>query len=1049
MLRPVGVMALVVAFGMAAFAGYEADLEAAVRLAKGGKQAEALAAYLKLADGATNDLGRADALRQAALLAGQLKQPDRALDDKAVEAFRRVKYSAVMSAQKYRASLEIADISLRRQQPEQALKLLDTIPLDKVWGDMPLLVLRSRAEVLLALGRKPEALEAYRAALKLEGLPPAARSALEKAAEGLTLDDWSQLMLAARNKTDYQVVLPDAYAAPEIGHWLTNAALLVQTAFKTNGFDMAVVSESRRDPEKPGIFLGDTAFARNHGVKVGGLAGWSYVHKVAGSNVILAGLDAPWRATPPPNGWRGVEGHPRLGTVKAVTAFLREYAGTRFLYPTATGIEYLPVSWIAVPAGLDRTNTPMVQFNFGGYTRRDVYSIANNYFFPVDGEIGVHTWDRAIPAATFRETNPEYFALINNQRCCLVKSYTGRWTEQYCIGNPQVRELIYRDLLAKADRGYRMVGLGQPDGFQPCQCEECGKLYGTGDDWGEKIWILHRDLAERLLKDRPDRKLVIISYGQTWGPPKTFKTFPKNVMIMWCRMTPELLEKWSAVGVPGGTIGYLYIWGTYNLLGYTAQRSPVEIAALVRKFQALGLTGLHLDGSDTAFGMEGPNYYLFGRLFDDPATLQTGDVLEEFYEGAFREAATSMRRFYDTLYHAIQFASDMPYTYDDAYGRKRSFLRGDDHKMKLMAFLYSPEVLAELETHLSQAEKKAISPKVKARLALVRLEFDYARHIATVAHLHNAYRVAPDSSSYALLLDAVDHWHGFLARMYVRNRDGSGDGWMPGMRRSVLPDWPDFQPFLGHSRHAVALTRFYADTPLNWDTAALRKNAMAAAPAAGAGDAFLSRQADAEDRGAFGAPAGVAPAESPVRKLREELYRASFRIPATWTNLTALLPDSAWGPWMFREDPADKGQSEGWYRPDWNMAGWSAVQVPAFWAESEAGDYLGYGWYRTTFTIPAEWKDKSVRLLFGSVDEQAWVYVNGRLVREHTIASEHASIDSLWDTPFGADVPADLIRYGAANVLAVRVQNVQGNGGIWRPVFISAIDSRSPAIGGR
>ena len=104
-------------------------------------------------------------------------------------------------------------------------------------------------------------------------------------------------------------------------------------------------------------------------------------------------------------------------------------------------------------------------------------------------------------------------------------------------------------------------------------------------------------------------------------------------------------------------------------------------------------------------------------------------------------------------------------------------------------------------------------------------------------------------------------------------------------------------------------------------------------------------------------------------------------------------------------------------------------------APTEVGNYQGYGWYRTTFKAPAEWKGKTVRLLFGAVDEQAWVYVNGRLVREHTEKSEGKSYNELWEAPFIAEVPSDQLELGKPNVLAVRVHNSKANGGIWRPVL--------------
>jgi len=135
-------------------------------------------------------------------------------------------------------------------------------------------------------------------------------------------------------------------------------------------------------------------------------------------------------------------------------------------------------------------------------------------------------------------------------------------------------------------------------------------------------------------------------------------------------------------------------------------------------------------------------------------------------------------------------------------------------------------VLAELEMHLSQAERLAKSPKVKARLALVRLEFDYLRYIAPVAHLWDAYRVSPGSGTHGPLLDAVDAWNGFLATLYPLSKEtGVPTG---EMRRGPIPQWPEHQPFLNHPHWTVGLVRnelgrAYEDTPLNWDTASRRK----------------------------------------------------------------------------------------------------------------------------------------------------------------------------------------------------------------------------------
>lgn len=629
----------------------------------------------------------------------------------------------------------------------------------------------------------------------------------------------ADLVLAANGKSDYQIVVPDASPSPEIGQWLEQTARLIQDAFQANGCKLSIAPEGKRDPAKPGIYLGDTALARAHGVTVQAFPDWRYVHKVAGRDVILAGRDQPCpipqAAKRKPIAWSGL---PRLGTLKAATDFLRQYAGTRFLYPGETGIEFLPTPVIAVPAELNVLQVPPVQFNFMYWGQNGFYEMANNFFPSVDTNIGGHTWPEAIPADTYRETHPEYFALLAGKRCCTSKDYRGKWTEQYCISNPEVRALIYQELLDKLQRGYETVGLGQPDGFQPCQCDSCKALYGTGDDWGEKIWILHRDLAARLQQERPGKKVIIISYGQTWSPPKSFHEFPDNVIVLLCRMTPEILKEWSECQVPGGFASYLYTF----LGGYAPVTTPVAIEAQVKRLHAFHVRGAYQDSFFGNYGLMGPAIYVYGRLFDDPAGLRAKDLLQEFYDGAFREAAAPMRQFYDTLYHAVQFAVDFPPAYEDVTGRKRGHAEKDS--MKRMTFLYSPDVLHELGSLLSQAEKLAASDKVKRRLALVRLEFDYVRHIATVGHLWNAYRMVPDPTLHERLLDAVDAWNAFLDPLFT-----SDNGRYMKYR---IPGWPELVPFAGHSHYCVALTKdnlnytgYYEQTPLNWNTAELRKAA--------------------------------------------------------------------------------------------------------------------------------------------------------------------------------------------------------------------------------
>lgn len=176
----------------------------------------------------------------------------------------------------------------------------------------------------------------------------------------------------------------------------------------------------------------------------------------------------------------------------------------------------------------------------------------------------------------------------------------------------------------------------------------------------------------------------------------------------------------------------------------------------------------------------------------------------------------------------------------------------------------------------------------------------------------------------------------------------------------------------------------------------------------------------------------------PTMRQRLQANRHSEKlsaIPDAWLELPHPLPQQP-AEWRFATDPMEAGLRDGWYAADFDDATWGTIPVPAWYGETDIGIYHGYAWYRTTFTVPAEWQNKPVHILFSGIDEQAWVYVNGTLVREHTVAAEGLPIDVLYDRTFTAEVPPAAIRYGQPNTLTVRVHSSVGQGGIWRPVFV-------------
>lgn len=102
------------------------------------------------------------------------------------------------------------------------------------------------------------------------------------------------------------------------------------------------------------------------------------------------------------------------------------------------------------------------------------------------------------------------------------------------------------------------------------------------------------------------------------------------------------------------------------------------------------------------------------------------------------------------------------------------------------------------------------------------------------------------------------------------------------------------------------------------------------------------------------------------------------------------------------------------------------VQLPAtveqfYWGRNGnafgvAGNYLGVSWFTTSVQVPASFKGKRVTLHFEAVRFRAEIFVNQKC----------AGYDLVNSTPFEVDI-TDFVQYGAANEIAVRITDPNGN----------------------
>jgi beta-galactosidase len=182
----------------------------------------------------------------------------------------------------------------------------------------------------------------------------------------------------------------------------------------------------------------------------------------------------------------------------------------------------------------------------------------------------------------------------------------------------------------------------------------------------------------------------------------------------------------------------------------------------------------------------------------------------------------------------------------------------------------------------------------------------------------------------------------------------------------------------------------------------------------------------------------------------EEALRADRRSSTRYKSLS--------GEWDFYFSPTAQGAPQGFYQPGFDARDWNKLPVPANWELHGYGtaiytnipypfvpvnppyipeDDNPTGCYRTTFTVPSQWRDMQITLQFGGVSSAYYVWLNGQFLGY----SEDSHLPAEFDI-------TSLLKRGE-NLLAVKVHKYSDGsyienqdhwrlGGIQRDVYITA-----------
>ncbi|WP_303056023.1 glycoside hydrolase family 2 TIM barrel-domain containing protein [Victivallis vadensis] len=130
--------------------------------------------------------------------------------------------------------------------------------------------------------------------------------------------------------------------------------------------------------------------------------------------------------------------------------------------------------------------------------------------------------------------------------------------------------------------------------------------------------------------------------------------------------------------------------------------------------------------------------------------------------------------------------------------------------------------------------------------------------------------------------------------------------------------------------------------------------------------------------------------------------------------------------WKGKFDPENSGKSNGWQTAP--ADGWKNVKVgtPLESQFPEHADYDGLFWYRLEFDLPEACRNGEYELRIGAVDDESWIWLNGRFTGEVT-AQTHP--ENYWNFNRSIVLKKELLSSGK-QVLTVLCNDLGGVGGM-------------------
>ncbi|MBX7210251.1 MAG: DUF4838 domain-containing protein [Verrucomicrobiaceae bacterium] len=289
---------------------------------------------------------------------------------------------------------------------------------------------------------------------------------------------------------------------------------------------------------------------------------------------------------------------------------------------------------------------------------------------------GVHAYHQIMPAKTYFAPHPEWNPLLGGKRVP---------TElfcQLCVTAPGLADEFAANVIQAldADAQTPVISISPNDGNRWCECETClaldhklcgGRTTRQGLDHdlpfvGDRVFWFANEVARRVAKKHPDKKLLILAYVNYAEPPDTIRPEP-NVLPFLCHYAPadysraiadpssaanrdfdSLLKRWLAISPD--IMFYSYV---SKSMWWRLPRPVLHtFSADLKYLHQLGVRRYYCQSDLKDWALDGPLYYVLAKLMWDPSANPDA-IAREWIEGMFGPCAPAMTEFYAEVEKAV------------------------------------------------------------------------------------------------------------------------------------------------------------------------------------------------------------------------------------------------------------------------------------------------------------------------------------------------------------------------------------------------------------